>query len=193
MRIGDHPDARELRANDDSTCPQCGGRKNPGFDLCRQCAQKQRQGGGSRADRGRRREHPSAADRLPDHLIFSDSFYNEAGKLNDSIFYEYPEEVANLFQEAGIGPNALRAVYQAFLTFAGALRDDRMDFAVARERFGEFFVERIVRQVNRDVLKPILHDFFERHRELALSGREEMLALFRYFTNVYCYFGDTNK
>ena len=154
MKIGDNPDsAKQFGTQPGDKCPNCGRRKNPGFD----------------------------------------SFYNEHGKLKDELFWGAPETAANAFQQAGLKPNALRNIYQGFLSFAVPLRDGRMDFDTARERFGVFYVERVVRQVNREVVPQVVLDFFERHRQLVLADRREMLALFTYLTNILCYFKDKKE
>lgn len=190
MKIGEDPKLRKQLGADDSTrCPKCGGRKNPGYPLCRDCSQKAR--GDSRGGHPGSRTH-AAGNTLPDALVF-DSFYDEAGKLRLALFFERPAQVAALFGKAGLKPTALRAVYQGFLSFAGPLRDGRMDFPTARERFGVFYVERVVRQTNRKILPLIVLDLFEQHRDLALSSREELLGLFRYLTNILCYFGESVK
>jgi len=177
-------------SGDDGTrCPKCGKNKKPEFDLCYDCGQAsrgpRRTGGG-----GERTASPPA--RLPDALVF-DTFYNAEGKLRPGIFYEAPLQVAELFLRAGVKPAPFRRLYQGFLGFAGPLRDGRMDFETARERFGVFYVERVVRQVQRGFMPGVVADVIDRHRDLALSKKLEMLGLFRYVTNILCYFGDKEE
>jgi len=186
MKLGDIPELQRLRSNDPKICPKCGGRKNPRYDLCSNCAS----GESSRSEGGSSR--PPAGQRLPDEFVFS-TFYNERGKLKDSLFYEKAQGLAELFHGEGLKSTPFRHLYQGFLAFAVPLRDKRMDFDSARERFGIFYVERVVRQTQRGYLPHVVKDFFDRHRDLALSSHEEMLGLFRYLTNVLCYFDKGDK
>ncbi len=188
MKLGDHPEMRKLAdgGGDPTKCPKCGKRKNETFALCRDCDRQDR-GGGGRQREGRPGQ--GATKTVPDKYVL-DTFYGEDGKLHSEIFFELPEGLSGGFHKTGLKPTALRGLYQGFLSFAAPLRDRRMDFATARERFGVFFVERVVRQTKRGHLPELVHDFMDRHRKLALSDRKEMLGLFRYITNVLCYFGD---
>ena len=188
MKLSENPDLQRLADDDGAKCPQCGKRKNPAFDLCRDCVDKHREGRGRGSGPPDRRA-PSAGRKVPDNLIF-ETFYNEGGKLRQELFFDAPQTLAKLFQSAGLKSTALRALYNGFLSFAAALRDGRIDFDTASERFGVFHVERVVRQAKRGHLPPVVEDFMERHRALALSSRQEMLGLFRYVTNTLCYFGD---
>jgi len=131
--------------------------------------------------------------RLPKEALFPLTFYGEDGHLRQELFFAAPEALAECFKRAGLKSSQFRQMYQAFLGFAGPLRDRRMQFNVARERFGVFYVERIVRQAERGILPGVVREFMDIHRETALRAREEMLGLFRYITNVYCYFGDKEK
>jgi len=59
-----------------------------------------------------------------------------------------------------------------------------------------FYVERVVRQVNRSrggqiIMPEVVQQFFDEHRDVILRSREEMLGMFRYLTNVYCYFKES--
>ena len=128
-------------------------------------------------------------------ICFFDTFYNEDGQYRDEIFYDAPTAAARILSDTRpkLTPTAYRAVYQGFLKFAGPLRDGRMKFAEARAHFGTFFVERIVRQHKREVIPRQLMDLFEKHKELALSSKDEMLGLFKYVTNILCFFGDKDK
>lgn len=192
MRLGDDPELRRLAGEDDGTvCPKCGKKKKPEFEFCYECGQKQKgartgrgQGGEGKQQRGKR-----SAVTLPDSVVFA-TFFDDEGKLRQELFFEAPQRVADLFQKGGYKPTALRRLYQGFQSFALPLRDGRMDFATAQEKFGVFYVEGVVRQFNREFLPEVVKQFVDRHRELALSGKDEMLGLFRYVTNILCYFGD---
>lgn len=173
MKLGDHPDMQNL-ADDDRRCPKCGGRKNPGYDTCRECADRGRGGG------------------LPDDLVF-DSFYTADGTLREELFYEAAAQAADLFQREGLGSTQFRALYQGFSSFAIPLRDGRLDFQTALERFGVFYAERVVRQFKRESLPEVVKSLVDRHLKLARSSREEMLGLFRYLTNILCYFDDKKE
>ena len=136
-------------------------------------------------------------DSLPPQVVFNNSFYDEEGHLKQEIFFGASETAADCFRRAGLKSSQFRQLYQAFLSFAGPLRDHQIDFGIARERFGIMYVERIVRQYkrNRDniIMPKLVLTFFNQHIDLALADKKEMLALFRYITNIYCYFGDSGK
>lgn len=186
MRLGDNPDLRRLARDDDDTkCPRCGGPKSPGFKLCRDCARDQRGG-----DRTR----DQAPSKLPPKLVL-DTFYGPTGKLKPELFFELPQQLAGLLGQARPRPSktGLRSLFQTFRDFAGLLAEGSMDFDTARERFGQFYVERVVRQVTRGFLPPIVQDFFDQHRELALSDQREMLGLFEYLKNTLCYFDEKEE
>jgi CspA family cold shock protein len=136
---------------------------------------------------------PRGATGLPKEALFSETFYGEDGHLKQELFFTAPEALAGAFKGAGLKSSQFRQAYQAFLGFAGPLRDNRLSFDAARERFGVFYVERIVRQVERGILPPVVKEFMDIHRDIALSAPKEMLGLFRYLKNVYCYFGDKEK
>jgi len=123
-------------------------------------------------------------------VVFADGFYDPSGCLRMELFFEAPELAAECFRRAGLKATQFRMLYQSFLGFAAPLRDGRMPFEKARERFGVFYAERVVRQAERGMVPPVVKAFIDRHRERILSSREEMLGFFRYLTNVYCYFGD---
>jgi len=129
---------------------------------------------------------------LPPECVF-DSFYGEDGHLHQRVFYEAPLKAADVFRRAGLKSSQFRQLYQSFLAFAGPLRDNRLEFDEARERFGAFYVERVVRQVERKVLPKVVKELIDAHRELALSERRQALALFRYLKNIYCYFGESDR
>lgn len=132
------------------------------------------------------------ASSLPKDCIF-DTFYGADGFLKPDIFYQAPRVAAQIFRDAGLQASQFRQLYQAFLAFAGPLRDNRMVFEAAKEKFGVMYVERVVRQSKRGYLQQPVVDLMLDHRELALSDKREMLALFRYLTNIYCYFGESDK
>lgn len=189
MRLGDHPDMQNL-ADDDRTCPKCGGRKNPGFPTCRECAAGGRGTGGTPRDGGDRGRGRSG--QLPDELVF-ESFYMPDGTLRAELFYGAAVRAAEEFQRARLEVTQFRRLYQGFSSFAVPLRDGRLDFATAKERFGVFYVERVVRQAKRGYLPEVVKSLVDQHQELALSSREEMLGLFRYLTNILCYFDDKKE
>ena len=135
----------------------------------------------------------SAALPLPPECVF-DGFYNKtSGRLKDEVFFDVPKKAADVFKDAGLTTHALRLLYQGLRGFAAPLQENRLDFNEARERFGVFYSERLVRQKNRNqpskiMLPEVVLEWFDKHRELALSDRKEMLGLFRFITNVLCYF-----
>jgi hypothetical protein len=130
-----------------------------------------------------------SASGLPNGAVF-ESFYGPNGKLRDEIFFAAARDVAQVFRASDYKATAFRRLYQGFLGFAGPLRDGRMTFDTARERFGVLYCEGVVRQEQRGYLKPVVRKFVDSHRLLILSRKEEMLGFFRYLTNVLCYFGD---
>lgn len=129
---------------------------------------------------------------LPTECVFQ-SFYAADGGLEPRLFYDAAQKAADLFRRSGLKSTQFRQLYQGFLAFAGPLRDNRLDFVVAKERFGAFYVERVVRQTERKVLPPVVKGLIDAHRELAASDRQQMLALFRYLKNIYCYFGESDN
>jgi CspA family cold shock protein len=146
---------------------------------------------------GERRPAPPRLEvsgrQLPPECIFEKSFYDESGHLHASIFYEAAEAAARAFRAANLKANQLRALFNAFAGFVRPLTEGRLSFEEARERFGIFYCERVVRQFERGVLPPLVKDFFDRHRDLILSSPREMQGFFRYLINIYCYFGDSEK
>jgi len=132
------------------------------------------------------------APSLPPECRF-DSFYDDENHLHMRLFFEAPQAAADVFRRTGLKSTQFRQIYQGFLSFAGPLRDNRISFDDARERFGVFYVERVVRQVERKVLPPVVKELVDAHRETALKETRQMLALFRYITNIYCYFGESDK
>ncbi|MCS7239420.1 MAG: cold shock domain-containing protein [Thermoguttaceae bacterium] len=130
---------------------------------------------------------------LPPDCVFKKSFYDESGHLRQELFYHAAEKVADIFRRAQLKATQLRQLYNGFLSFARRLADRSISFEDAKERFGTFYCERIVRQHMREILPAVVKAFFDEHRELALSSDREMLGLFRYLTNIYCYFGEQEK
>lgn len=197
MKLGDNPEIRRQLGggavsndSDGTRCPECGGSKKPEFELCYACSQKQ--GGGGRAPSGSNARNPEQTPKLASDCVF-ESFYGENGKLRPQLFFQAPQKLASDLHKAGLTPHALRLLYQGFFGFAAPLRDNRLDFATAQERFGVFYVERVVRQTQRGMLPPLMKSLIDSHRDVALRNREEMLGLFRYLTNLLCYFGDQAK
>lgn len=134
---------------------------------------------------------PGGASSLPKECVF-DTFYGGDGFLKPEMFFTAPRAAAEKFRGAGLKASQFRQLYQAFLAFAGPLRDNRMSFGAAKEKFGIMYVERVVRQHKRGYIPQEVVDLMLDHRTLALTDRREMLALFRYLTNIYCYFGDSD-
>ena len=135
---------------------------------------------------------PGGASSLPKECVF-DTFYGGDGFLKPEMFFTAPRAAAEMFRRSGLKATQFRQLYQAFLAIAGPLRDNRMSFGAAKEKFGIMYVERVVRQCERGHLPRAVADLMVDHRALALSDRREMLALFRYLTNIYCYFGDSDR
>lgn len=142
---------------------------------------------------GGKRAAAEAPKKLPPECVFTDSFYNPAGCLREELFYQAAQRAADVFRAAGLKASQLRQLYNGLLSIAGPLRDKSLTFEAAKERFGIFYCERVVRQFERGVIPPVVKDFFDQHRSLALSGDKELLGLFRYLTNIYCYFGESEK
>ncbi len=117
----------------------------------------------------------------------------KGGRYARRIFFGAAEAAAQVFARSGLKPTQFRQLYAGFLAFAGPLRDGRMRFETARERFGVFYCERVVRQVERNVMPTAVRELIDAHRQIALASKAELLGLFRYLTNIYCYFGDSGK
>jgi len=136
---------------------------------------------------GRGRGHRQTTAALPQECIF-DTFYADNGEPHQELFFGAARQAAKAFEEAGLSQVQLRQVYQGMMSFARPLQDNRITFDAAKTRFGIFYVERIVRQANRETIPKVVKEFFDAHCPAALSSRNEMLGLFRYVTNVLCYF-----
>lgn len=163
MKLGDHPEFEKLGSN---------------------------KGNGSDGHHGNSSE-VSGPMNIPDELIF-DTFYNDDGTLKQDLFFGAPQKLAKGFERRDLNANQFRAVYRGVESFASPLRDGRMSFPQAVERFGSFYAERIVRQNNRGHLPDAAKEFIDRHRDLILSDKREMLGFAKYLKNTYCYF-DPNK
>lgn len=175
MKLGDHPDFRKLTGEKEQA--QSAPDKqpnNPG----------KAQSPGSKA-----RSNATSSALFPNELLF-ETFYNDHGRLRMEIFFEAAQQAAQIFHQAQLKPHALRLLFQGFQSVALPLRDNTIEFEEAKERFGIFYVERVVRQHKRGFLPDVVMQFMERHKNVALRNREEMLGLFRYLTNILCYFGD---
>lgn len=141
-------------------------------------------------DSGRHfRESGRRETRIPEDCIFN-SFYGGNQKLRPELFYGCPKKLARLFGESDLKPTAFRRLYKAFQSFAIPLQmgSKQEDFETAKERFGIFYTEGIIRQNKRNVLPYIVVDFIDRHKDVILSSKQEMLGFFRYITSILCYF-----
>lgn len=144
---------------------------------------------------GRNNYHDQTRSGLPPECLFS-TFYTDTGVLKEELFYDCPKKVARLFESAQYKSSAFRNLFNAFQRFAFKLKmhDKSMPFEKAKEEFGRFYTQHVVRQNNRTdsyrnkLLPDVVLDFIDKHRDLARSSQEEMLGLFQYLTNVYCYF-----
>lgn len=124
---------------------------------------------------------------LPEGCRF-DSFLSEDGHLNPELFFEAPKRMAKVLSTARVNPGQLRLLLQRFSAFAQPLKDGKLNFFDAREKFGVFYIESLVRQVERKLLPLILKSLIDAHREIAFSDPEQMLGLYRYLQNIVCYF-----
>lgn len=171
MKLGDNPELRRLA-----------GGGNPGQS--KPPSRGPSQGGKQQSVSKPDQQKPQP--RLPDKFVL-DTFYGPDGKLRQEIFYDLPRELAEELSRAGLSSKGLRSVFVAFHSFSAPLQAGRIDFPTAKERFHRMYVERLARQVGRGVVPQMLQDFFDRHRDLALSDQREMLGLFEYLKNVFCY------
>lgn len=142
---------------------------------------------------------PAAASAtLPPECVF-DSFYDaQTGEFKQDLFSGAAEMAARAFRAGGLKTAQFRQIFNALRTAAVPLREKRVSLGKARERFNTFYVERIVRaharnEASKVILPDGVKEFFDKHKDLALSSREEMLGLFRYVTNILCYFGDKEE
>ncbi|NPV46795.1 MAG: hypothetical protein HPY69_07545 [Armatimonadetes bacterium] len=192
MRLGDNPEIRKQLggtsdggASDGTKCPQCGGRKKPDFDLCYECSQKQR--GGGQSYRGGSAGAPEPPSKLPPECVF-DTFYGADGKLRPELFFVAAQRLADVFHESGLKKTQLRRMHSSLMRITAPIRTGRDDFDAAKEAFGIFYTERIVYQLGRGLIRPVVKEFFDKHRELVLSRPEEMLGLLQYLASLVCYF-----
>lgn len=111
------------------------------------------------------------------------------------LYFEAPKELAELFRSGTpkLSSTALRRIFQAFASFARRLQRDPQYWPKALEKFGDFYVEHVVRQVGRGVIPPLLQNFFDKHRKVALKNSEEMIGLFNYLKYLLCYYGDREE
>ncbi|MDR1487571.1 MAG: cold shock domain-containing protein [Deltaproteobacteria bacterium] len=135
---------------------------------------------------------PAASSGLPEGTVFS-TFYDQDGRLCQSLFFEAAQTVAEIFGRAELKPTQFRMIYQQFLSFITLLRRNDNYFPEAREKFATLYVERIERACKRNIFKPIVKEFFERHRVVVQSSPKEMLGFFRYLTNILCYLRDSSR
>ena len=144
---------------------------------------------------GRNHDQPRGSTTIPAEYIVKDSFFNSEGNLKEELFISNPKEIARLFVENELNSNALRHLFGSYQRFATKLRDKRIPFDKAREQFQIFYAERVIRQNKRKdsrtkkpLMPDIVVDFIDKHKELALKNEKEMQGLFRYLTNILCYF-----
>jgi cold shock CspA family protein len=125
---------------------------------------------------------------LPPECVFK-TFYSEDGQLDRRIFYEAADKAAKAFDNADVTPTSYRRIYQQFLSLIKLVRRDESRFPAVKEQFNILYVEKIVYGARRgkDVLKPIVKDLFDRHKDLALSDPKEMRGFFQYVKNILCY------
>jgi len=130
---------------------------------------------------------------IPNELIF-ESFYSDEDKqiLRQELFLGAPEKIARIFGRSGLKPTALRKLYSYMQSFIIPLKTDssRIGFEKAKERFGVFYTEGVIRQNKRKILPIVVVEFVDKHKSLILSCREEMLGFFRYITSILCYFDE---
>jgi len=146
---------------------------------------------------------PQAADvriikeTLPRDCVF-ETFYNPATAdgqrhLKEELFFEAPAKAAEYLGKFGLTSSALRMLFQGFRSFAARLEQGGMTFDRARELFGDFYVQKVVRQNQRGMLPDPVVALFDAHRELILKDGAEMKGFYRYLTYILCYFGDKSK
>lgn len=129
-------------------------------------------------------------ERLAKECIYA-TFY-ENGNLSIDIFMKSAEKAALCFRESGFKSSQFRGILQALMQIGSAINSKRCSFEQGRVRFGAFYAEKIVRQYERKHLTKPVKDFFDAHKDVALSSKEEFLGLVTYFKNIYCYFGESD-
>ena len=132
--------------------------------------------------------------RVPPECVFT-SFWEKDKNTGEKnlrleIFFSSAQKAAVFFQAAGLTQSALRMLFQGLRFVVMKLDHETNGFARARESYGAFFSEKIVRQRNRNMLPEEIRSFFEAHNQLILSDPEEMSAFFTYLKSILCYFGD---
>ena len=145
---------------------------------------------GERQGRGRDRQGEQRLS-IPNELIF-DTFYidEDKKKLRQELFYGSPKQLAQIFVRSGLKPTALRKFYAYMQSFIIPLKTERIDFEIAKERFGVFYTEGVIRQNKRKIIPYVVVEFVNKHKSLILSCKEEMLGFFRYITSILCYFDE---
>jgi CRISPR/Cas system CSM-associated protein Csm2 small subunit len=131
-------------------------------------------------------ERPVHEMNLPQESVFS-SFYDQDGKLKQSLFFEAAQQTAACFEKARLGQKQIRSMYQQLLGVMTQVRKNEAFFPEAREKFALLYVEKIARGVKRNIFNPVVKTFFDHHKKIALSDSKEMLGFFRYLTNIICY------
>lgn len=129
---------------------------------------------------------------LPEGCRF-ESFVGADSCLEPRLFFEAPKRMSEALRAARVNPSQLRMLVQRFTAFAIPLKEGRMNFSDARERFGVFYIENLIRQVERKLLPPLMKNLIDAHRELIFSDPEQMLGFYRYLTNILCYFPERER
>jgi len=132
-------------------------------------------------------KNPAACVKLPPECIFQD-FYTPDGNFDPRLFFEAPAKAADLFRRAGLKSSQFRQLYNVLATCTSPLTQGSADFATVKDRFGDWYVQRVVRQLKRGHLPPIVGQLIDTHRQLALSEPKQMIGLVRYLKYIYCYF-----
>lgn len=138
------------------------------------------------------RHQPGPSASLPAHVIF-DNFFNAERELRKELFFDAAQAVAHAWRSSGFKSSQFRQLYNGLRSIVAPLREKRIGMPAAQARFGEFYTERIVRQNLRKVLPNNVKEFFDAHKDLGLSSLEQLLGLFRYVKNIYCYFGEEDE
>lgn len=174
MKIGDDPELQRMAR-------EMGVR--PGGAARQQHGDRRRRRRGEGSQKG----PPPECLKLPDELAFA-SFYGDDGRLRPEIFFSAGEGLARRLQGCGVSGKAFRTLYMSYKAIAKALLSGRTDMPGARERFGRFYVLRVVRQVERGVVHPIVRDLFDRHRDVILGDEGEFVGFLYYLEAAFCYF-----
>jgi len=134
---------------------------------------------------------------LPKECIFP-TFYNysqatDQKHLKQEIFFEAPKKAADFLKNSGLTSSALRMLFQGFRSFASRLDQGGLSFDRAKELFGDFYTQKVIRQNQRGMLPDPVVVLIDEHKELILSNPAEMKGFYKYLTNILCYFGDKVK